>query len=228
MLRGEMLWLGFVLSLLVATGSVRLHVLTRDGAAAAVLVGTLVFGFGGWGHATLLAIFFLSSSVLTRWKGDRKGGSGHGTARTAAQVLANGAVAAGLAVAWNQSHSVAIGAAFTAAVAASTADTWATEVGLLSRRPPRMITTWREVAPGASGGVTWLGTAAAIAGAGVIAGSAWLLDVPGWIPWVSGVGAMLLDSVLGATVEGRLRGMTNDSVNFLATLTAAAIAAVLA
>ena len=228
MLREGMLLLGFVLSLLIATASVRLHLLTGDGAAAAVLVGTLTFGFGGWGYAALLAIFFVSSSVLTRWQRERKIHPEHRTGRTAPQVLANGVVAAGLAVAWSQSHSVVVAAAFTAAVAASTADTWATEVGLLSSRPPRMITTWREVAAGASGGVTWLGTAAAIAGAGVIAGSAWLLDVPGWIPWVTGVGAMLLDSVLGASIEGRLRGVTNDTVNFLATLAAAVAAALLA
>src|SRR3990172_2758489 len=146
MLREEMLLLGFVLSLLIATASMRFHLLTRDGAAAAVLVGTLVFGFGGWGHATLLAMFFVSSSVLTRWKRERKNHPEHRTGRTAAQVLANSLVATGLAVAWSQSHSAAIAAAFTAAVAASTADTWATEVGLLSHRPPRMITTWQEVA----------------------------------------------------------------------------------
>ena len=228
MLRGEMLLLGFVLSLVVAIASVRLHVLTRSGGAAGVLVGTLIFGFGGWGHAALLGIFFVSSSTLTRWKRERKIHPEHRTGRTAPQVLANGLVATGLAVAWSQSHSAALAAAFSAAVAAATADTWATEIGLLSHRPPRMITTWREVMAGVSGGVTWLGTAAAVAGAGVIAGSAWLLNVPAWIPWITGVGAMLLDSVLGASVEGKLRGITNDAVNFVSTLVAAVVAALLA
>src|SRR3990170_3117449 len=88
MLREGMLLLGFVFSLLIAMASVRLHLLTRDGAAAAVLVGTLTFGFGGWGHATLLAIFFVSSSVLTRWKRERKNHPEHRTGRTAAQVFA--------------------------------------------------------------------------------------------------------------------------------------------
>ena len=222
-----MLLLGFVLSVVVAAGAARLHLLTRDGAAAAVLVGSLTFGFGGWKHATLLAIFFISSSVLTRWKREWKGEPGHRTARTAAQVFANGGVAAALAVAGSQSQSGVVAAGFTAALAAATADTWATEVGLLSSAPPRMITTWRAVAPGVSGGVTWLGTGAAITGAALISGGAWLLDVQGWIPWVTGVGAMLLDSLLGATVEGRLRGMTNDTVNLLATCAAAVVAALL-
>ena len=224
----EMLLVGFALSVLVAATSVPLRLLTLDGAAAAVLVGTVVFGLGGWGQATLLAIFFISSSALTRWKRERKPHPEHRLGRTAGQVLANGAVAAGLAVAWSQTHSPVVAAAFAAAVAASIADTWATELGLLSSRRPRMITTWQEVQPGASGGVTWLGTAAATAGAGLIAGGAWLLGVPGWIPWTAGVGAMLLDSLLGASVEGRVRGVTNDTVNFMATLFAAAVAALLA
>jgi uncharacterized protein (TIGR00297 family) len=219
---------GFTLSLLIAAASVRLQLLTPGGGAAAIVIGTLTFGFGGWGPALLLGTFFASSSALTRWRRDRKGSAGGRAARTAAQVFANGAVAAALAVMWSQGHSPAAVAAFTAAVAASTADTWATEVGLLSSQPPRMITTWRVVPPGISGGVTWLGTGAAIAGAGVIAGGAWLLDVPAWIPWLTGVGAMLLDSVLGATVESRLPGITNDTVNFLASLAAAAAGAGLA
>lgn len=214
--------LGFVLSLLIAAGSARLELLTPGGAAAAVIVGTVTTGFGGWGPALLLGTFFASSSALTRWRRDRKAGDASRAARTAAQVFANGAVAATLAVVWGQSRSAAAAAAFTASIAASTADTWATEIGLLSTRPPRMITTGREVPPGTSGGITWLGTGAAVAGAGVIAGGAWLLGIPGWIPWVAGVGAMLLDSVLGATLEGRRRWITNDTVNLLATSLAAA------
>ncbi len=223
-----MLLLGFFLSLVAAAVSVRLHLLTRDGGVAAILVGTLVFGVGGWRHAALLAIFFISSSFLTRWRRERKADPEHQAGRTAAQVLANGAVAAALAVMGSWSDAVAVSAAFAGAVAASTADTWATEVGLLSRVPPRMITTWRRVAPGVSGGVTVLGTAAGIAGAGVIAGSSWLLDVPAWIPLLTGFAAMFFDSVLGATIEGTRRGITNDTVNLLATVFAAVAAALLA
>jgi uncharacterized membrane protein len=84
------------------------------------------------------------------------------------------------------------------------------------------------VAPGVSGGVTFLGSAAALAGAGLIAGGARLLDVTVWIPWAAGIAGMAFDSLLGATVEDRRAGMTNDSVNFLTTLAAAVMAAALA
>jgi uncharacterized protein (TIGR00297 family) len=220
--------LGFILSLLVVGVSVRAHLLTADGAVAAVIVGTLTVGFGGWGFATLLGIFFVTSSILTRWQHPRKVRAEPRTARTAVQVLANGGVATGVAVIWALSHSGIAATAFASAIAAATADTWATEIGLLSSRSPRLITTRRTVAPGVSGGVTSLGSLAAIAGAGLIAWSARLLDVAVWIPWTAGVAGMALDSLLGAIVEGRRAAVTNDTVNFLATLSAATLGAVLA
>src|SRR5439155_1368622 len=63
---------GCVLSLVVAATAYGLRLLTLDGAAAAVAVGTLVFGFGGWRHAGLLVLFFVTSSALTRWQAQRK------------------------------------------------------------------------------------------------------------------------------------------------------------
>ena len=220
--------LAFALSLLITVFSVRRRLLTPDGAGAAVVIGTLVIGCGNWWFGTLLGIFFVTSSVLTHWQRPRKARVEPRTARNALQVLANGSVAAATAVVWGASHSGIAAAAYAAALASATADTWATEVGLLSRRPPRLITTWRIVKPGASGGVTVLGSAAALAGAGLIAASARVLDVTVWIAWSAGLAGVVIDSLLGATVQDRRRGITNDTVNFLATLAAAVIGALLA
>lgn len=44
------------------------------------------------------------------------------------------------------------------ALAAATADTWATEIGAFSPRNPRHILSFQEVTKGSSGGVTLLGT----------------------------------------------------------------------
>lgn len=217
--------LALVLSLAASVLAMRMRMLTRDGGAAAAVVGTLVLGFGGWGFVVLLGLFFVTSSLLTRWRRETKAVEAPTqgrTARTSVQVLANGAVPGALAVVWALSHSGTVATAFSASIAAATADTWATEIGLLSPRPPRLITTLREVPAGVSGGVTALGTAAAAAGAGLIAGSAQIVDVAFWIPWLTGTAAMALDSLLGATIEGRWRGVTNDTVNFLTTLAAAA------
>src|SRR5574341_1853160 len=123
--------------------------------------------------------------------------------RTAGQVLANGIVAAACAVAHSGRAAVWIVAGFAGAVAAATADTWATEIGLLSRTPPRLITTGRVCEPGQSGGITSLGTRGGIAGAGVIAllGNV-LLGTSFLGVMIAGIAAMLVDSLLGATLEG--------------------------
>ncbi len=224
---------GFVLSLAISLPARALRWLTTDGAIAAVFVGTLVYASGGWARAGLLVLFFATSSVLTRWQASRKPHPEHIAGRDAAQVLANGAVATVLSVWGALSPAPWVAAAFAGAVAASTADTWATEIGLLSKAPPRLITAGvlrahATVSPGTSGGVTWLGMIAACAGSAVIAGTstAWLAT--GLAPvWAGGVFGMALDSLLGATVEGRWRWMTNDAVNFLATVSGATCAAVL-
>ena len=223
---------GCVLSLVVAATAYALRLLTLDGAAAAVAVGTLVFGFGGWRHAGLLVLFFVTSSALTRWQAQRKPHPEHTRGRSGSQVLANGSVATLLAIWAGVSPAPWIDAAFAGAIAASTADTWATEIGLLSKAPPRLITarvlrTRAEVPPGTSGGVTWLGTIAACVGAAVITGFSmtWLGTQPAAI-WLAGFIGMTVDSILGATVEGRVRWMTNDGVNLIATATGALLAAV--
>lgn len=222
------LTVGFALSLAVAIGAARLRFLTADGAATAVAVGTVTYGFGGWQWAALLITFFVTSSALTRWKSAVKPQPEHRRGRSAFQVLGAGGVAACAAIAYALASEPWTAAAFAGAIAASTADTWATEIGLLSRTRPRLITTGEPVSPGQSGGVTWLGTVAGMTGAAFIAvlGAVWL-QTAGLEVWLAGTLGMLLDSVLGATVERRRRWITNETVNVLATATGAAVAVLL-
>lgn len=99
-------------------------------------------------------------------------------------------------------------AGFTGALATATADTWATEVGVLSRQQPRLITTGQQVAPGTSGGITPLGTAASLLGALSLGQAFWAM--PGFrkalaalpfIALISGIAGSFFDSLLGATVQ---------------------------
>jgi len=202
--------------------------LTAAGAAAALAVGTATVIGVGWRGLLLLLAFFVSGSLLT------KGGG----RRTAAQVLANGGVAA-LAALLGSWPAVA------GAVAAATADTWATEIGAHSRTPPRLITNGTAVPPGTNGGITILGTAGGVLGAALIAGLTYALTPRGTAPGlthpghlavvvavavaVAGVLGMLLDSLLGATVQGpNDRWLDNNGVNLAMTLAGAGIAAWLA
>jgi uncharacterized protein (TIGR00297 family) len=186
--------------------------LSRRGWAAALAVGlATIYGFG-WRGVTLLLAFFVSSSLL----------STKGTTRTERQVIANGGVAALAALAANW-------AACAGALAAATADTWATEIGSRSPTMPRSITSWKAVPAGTDGGMTLLGTTGGIAGAGFIAGVSYLLGYRGaLVIAAAGAAGMLLDSLLGATLQGRVRWMDNDAVNLAATLTGAALAGLLA
>jgi uncharacterized protein (TIGR00297 family) len=170
--------------------------LTRGGLVAASTVGAGVTWGLGWRGLLLLAVLLLSGSLLTQLTERR------GARRTARQVLANGGVAAIAALVG--SWSAAAGA-----IAAATADTWATEIGAFSPFPPRLITSGRVVTRGTSGGITVLGTLGGVAGALCMAGLASALGVgdaaPGTLAVIAtaGVAGMIADSLLGASAQAR-------------------------
>jgi uncharacterized protein (TIGR00297 family) len=128
--------------------------------------------------------------------------------------MANGGLAALLAAVYGLSGQELLFVAFVGVMATVTADTWATELGVLSTQPPRLITSGRVVEPGTSGGVSAVGTLAAAAGAccvGLIAIVMRLLeqqlsgDIGGFAWWllpaalIGGLGGALFDSLLGAS-----------------------------
>jgi uncharacterized protein (TIGR00297 family) len=141
-----------------------------------------------------------------------------GQQRDVGQVLANGAWGAVIAVAYASTPQALLWAAFVGAMASVTADTWSTELGVLSRSQPRLITTGQSVPVGTSGGVSALGMAATVTGGLLIGLTIFLLHglhslvtgrLLGWADlWIIFVGLMgglagsLFDSLLGATVQG--------------------------
>jgi uncharacterized protein (TIGR00297 family) len=168
------LFFGFLLASIIALAARRVKALSRSGAIAALVLGTVIFGLGGFGWALLLLTFFISSSALSRLFGRRKRSLDEkyakGSVRDAWQVLANGGVAGGFTLlhAFFPAESWPwVGCA--AALAAANADTWATELGIFSPTAPRLITTGRPVEPGTSGGISWTGTLAALGGAVLVA-----------------------------------------------------------
>lgn len=205
--------LGITLGGLIAFTAYRLGALSASGAWAAVVIGGLVFGLGGIPWATLLLIFFISSSLLTRANARRKKSLhekyAKGSRRDHGQVLANGGLAAALALAsWFFPEREWLWIAYAGSMAAVNADTWATELGVLSSTPPRLITSGRVVEKGTSGGVTLIGYLASLAGAGMI-GIAAVIFTPSspvggiiLIVVCGGLAGATVDSILGATVQG--------------------------
>ena len=203
---------GTLLAILIAVLAWRVGSLSGSGSWAAVLTGGLIFGLGGLPWAILLLTFFISSSALSRAFKQRKAilaeKFSKGSRRDWGQVLANGGLGALLAIGYSiPAHREWLWLAFAGAMAAVNADTWSTELGVLSEIPPRLITSGRKVDRGTSGGVTLAGTLAALSGA-VLIGIMALLFTPasGWLSnlviiTMAGLAGSLFDSVLGATVQ---------------------------
>ncbi len=93
-----------------------------------------------------------------------------GHERDAGQVFGNGGIATAFAALhFFFPNELWPWLGFAAALAAVNADTWATELGVLNPHPPRMITDLRKVVEkGTSGGISLIGTLAALAGSALI------------------------------------------------------------
>jgi uncharacterized protein (TIGR00297 family) len=204
--------IGFILAVFIALVAWRAGALSPSGAWAAILTGSLIFGLGGLSWAVLLLTFFISSSALTRAFSKRKANLAEkfskGSQRDWGQVMANGGLGALLAAGYFiPPHLAWLWLAFAGAMAAVNADTWSTELGVLSEIPPRLITTGQKVELGTSGGITLTGTMAAAGGASLIAIAAIIVTVSHtWflalvIIILAGLAGSLFDSVLGATVQ---------------------------
>lgn len=198
---------GLFLGALVAILAWRMKALSSSGAVAATLTGGVIFGLGGLAWATLLLTFFITSSLLSRLFRGRKAGLNEkfskGSQRDYGQVLANGGIGAVLAILSVLFPKTELWwVAFAGAMAAVNADTWATELGVLSRSAPRLITTGKVVERGASGGVTGLGCAAMATGATIVAGAGAVVNAS--TPWTGFILAVILGGIAGAVVDSLL------------------------
>ncbi|MFH1056463.1 MAG: DUF92 domain-containing protein, partial [Candidatus Micrarchaeota archaeon] len=172
--------IGLIVSLVLALYAFRKRELTDGGTIAAWFIGISVFSFGGWTWLGLLVLFFLSSAVLTRYKEKQKQNAyqefAKGATRDFWQVVANGALPTLIAVAYFLDPQPALFAAYAGVLATATADTWATELGVLSQNA-RMITTLKKVKSGISGAISFRGLFASLAGGVFIGASAIALNV---------------------------------------------------
>ena len=211
---------------------------STTGALSGVLLSLWAVVLGGYGWFALLVTFFGLGALASKYRYEEKLDRGiaqeNEGARGGSNVLANSAVALVAIVAAAASPRLGIDATvfrfvFGGAVAAALADTFSSEFGGLFDSP-RLITTLEPVPPGTDGGVTWQGALAGVAGAAVVAALALVLPTFGpltaLVVLAAGVFGMLVDSLLGATLEGDRVG--NQSVNLLATAAAGAGAGVVA
>lgn len=205
---------GLAVSAAISLAGWRAKALSGRGALAATGVGTGVAVGSSWPGLVVLGTFFISSSAISS-VGVSSDVEAKGSRRDERQVLANGLVAtigALVGARLNQQAAVTLVAG---ALAAATADTWATEVGSRSRSTPRLLRSGLPVARGTSGGVTRRGLVASLAGASLTGGVAGLLVgrsgnrrraiAIGSGVVTAGLAGSLADSLLGEAVQERRR-----------------------
>jgi uncharacterized protein (TIGR00297 family) len=240
----------------------RLRALSTSGAVATIAIGAATAA-AGWNWGALLVVYFAAAMLLSRLGGTAKarltaGVVAKGGARDATQVIANGGLFAACVLMGpfgSGRFGVTMSIAALGALAASSADTWATEIGTLYGGTPRSILTFRRLPTGTSGAISAIGSLAMVAGAAFIAYVARWLGLPDAVLLVTAAGIVgaLTDSLLGATIQerrwcsvcekaserrvhdcgtpttfaGGREWMDNDLVNLLATFAGAATATAL-
>lgn len=251
-------WLVLPLGLVFIYLAIQRDLLTRGGAIAAYILGCWVVLLLGWRAILPLLFFMLSSIAIGRIWARRQevaADAKHGRGRDAWQVVCNGGIYGGCALGAALSGDAVWLLLMTVSAAVSTADTWASEIGMGLRRPTYDILRWRRLPVGVSGGVSLAGTLAGAAGALALA----LLHALLWpasgsvaeLGFIAAAGfaGMLIDSLLGAGIQaryqekhsGQLRDtatahtrlssgwkwMTNDGVNLMANTVTTTVAGIL-
>ena len=209
-----------IVLLIFSAISFKRRLLDRDGTIIANIMGLAIYLLGGISSFLTVLLFFTVAELATK-VGRSAIGSEH-ERRTIGNIMGNGAPAL---------IALALGSniAFYGAIAAALSDTLSSEIGLLSKRKPRLITNFKEVEPGTDGGVTVLGFLAGLIGAFFIAAIGAFIYKNIFIViiiTISGFIGCIVDSILGAAFE--IRGILNNTqVNFLGSASGALIAHVL-
>ena len=232
--------LALLLSLYLSVQGYRKKSLNKSGAIAAFFVGLTSFSVS-YRFGILLISFYYSSSKLTKVKSGVKkkleADFKESGQRDYVQVLSNSVLATLLALTFyfvygednfaidfkssNALQSQLL-CAYITHYAVANGDTWASELGILSTKKPRLITSLflKEVPPGTNGGVSLLGTVASLTGGIFIALTYYIISFvmirlgyiastsAQWPVFVlgawSGLVGSLVDSLLGATLQGTI------------------------
>ncbi|MFH0714420.1 MAG: DUF92 domain-containing protein [Candidatus Diapherotrites archaeon] len=202
-------------------------VLDTKGIAAALALGVLSFilgmrsEVGAWPALGVIVLFFVPGEIVTRWARTLKGPKHE--VRGVENIVGNAGVAL-IALLFQQP----IG--FFAAMSCALSDTFSSEIGMLSKKQPWDILSWKKVKRGVNGAISLLGEGAALLGAGIMALAYWVFfsSMTGAVMVLFfGFFGQLVDSWLGAKWEEK-RKLNNTHVNFLSTAAAAVLAVLIA
>jgi uncharacterized protein (TIGR00297 family) len=209
-----------------------LGMISRGGALGGLLVGTTIYASLGPQGFTILALFVIGGSLLTRlgYRSKRRTGTAqeHGGRRGARNALANCTVAVLCAVFAATTGSEIFVAPFVASLGAAFADTSESEIGQLFSRTPRLVTTLRKVPPGTDGAISLPGTLAGVGAAiltAFLALALGMLETP--VSALLVATAAFLGTVADSLIGALLHRAGNELTNVVCTLVAALIALLL-
>jgi uncharacterized protein (TIGR00297 family) len=225
----------------LALGAVVARALTVTAGAVATVFGIVIVVTAGFAFLALLILFVVASVMATRYRIEEKtrrhvqeGAAGE---RGISNVVAHILVPTGLAIGTGWMPALlplpTMSVLYIGALSFGAADTFASELGVLSGRAVSIL-TFKPVTPGTNGGVSAAGEVWALAGALTTAVVGYLcLLLFGVVTYSAGVvvGAAALagflacqvDSVLGEVLENRGH-LTKHGTNFLAMISAVLIA----
>ncbi len=214
----------FIFSFILGLVATKTGVADESGLMSATLIGTLIIVFTDIRFFLILASFYIIGSFATRFRYSLKLDLGieepAGGARGYANVFSNSLPALFFALNYHVTGLDIFLVAFVASIATALGDTMASEIGKTSGNV-YLITNFKPVSPGESGGVSILGELSALAGSIIVVIIAFILSVLPitYVPIaiIAGFIGVHVDSFLGATLE-RMGYLTNSGVNFLATL----------
>ena len=209
---------GLAFSLFIALVAYKKSSLSKSGCVAATVLGTGLYYFGGLWFSVIMVAFFVSSSILTKFKNynkksldklNEKGGN-----RDYMQVFANGGVGLVLAFIYYFYPNPVVLLAYAVSFAEANADTWASEIGVLSKRKTISILNFKPIEKGRSGGISILGTIFSFLGASFIACIYFIASLITYkdikqsfiyaiLCILIGFIGSILDSILGASVQAQ-------------------------
>lgn len=175
----------------------------------AFIVGITLYYGGGGSLIFSIVLFFVLGTLITKitnkYKLNAKLVEEVHESRNSVQVLANSLPAVILiwiSILFNFDRDLILISSFVC-IAASSADTFASEIGMFSKKDPISIITFKKVRPGLSGGVTFLGLISSIFGSFLVSILVLLKYNFRVYLFVSILGfiSSVLDSVLGALLQ---------------------------
>ncbi|MCP5454872.1 MAG: DUF92 domain-containing protein [Thermotogae bacterium] len=206
--------LGFFFSFIISFFSYRKKSLTLSGFISATFLGTSLYFFGDIRFFVILISFFASSSIITKFKKNLKETPEEITEKSGnrdyTQVISTGIIPLIFTVFYYFTKDISFIIGFVTSVSVANSDTWASEIGVLSKSDPISVISFKRVPRGISGGISVLGLISSFLGSVFISAVFAILFhgesrvfLISFISITGGFLGSLVDSILGASLQAK-------------------------